>query len=74
MRYETPGLERWNSRAYDSSFGYVSTQGAPLVDLLDPQPGERVLDLGCGTGVLTAQIAFREIGTTPSSPTPRSTG
>ncbi|HLU73658.1 MAG TPA: methyltransferase domain-containing protein [Nonomuraea sp.] len=59
MRYDTPGLERWNSRAYDSSFGYVSTQGAPLVDLLDPQPGERVLDLGCGTGVLTAQIAFR---------------
>ncbi len=59
MRYDTPSLERWNSRAYDSSFGYVSTQGAPLVDLLDPQPGERVLDLGCGTGVLTAQIAFR---------------
>ena len=46
MRYDTPSLERWNSRAYDSSFGYVSTQGAPLVDLLDPQPGERVLDLG----------------------------
>ncbi|MGI5273610.1 class I SAM-dependent methyltransferase [Nonomuraea sp. CA-218870] len=59
MRYDTPGLERWNSRVYDSSFGYVSTEGAPLVDLLDPQPGERVLDLGCGTGVLTAQIAFR---------------
>ena len=50
---------RWNSRAYDSSFGYVSAKGAPLVDLLDPQPGERVLDLGCGTGVLTAEIATR---------------
>ncbi|GAA0987821.1 class I SAM-dependent methyltransferase [Acrocarpospora macrocephala] len=59
MRYDTPSLIQWNARAYDSSFGYVSAQGAPLVDLLDPQPGERVLDLGCGTGVLTAEIASR---------------
>ncbi|MER7213664.1 methyltransferase domain-containing protein [Streptosporangium sp. NPDC000239] len=50
---------RWNARAYDSSFGYVSAHGAPLVDLLDPQPGERVLDLGCGTGLLTAEISSR---------------
>lgn len=37
----------------------MSTRGAPLVELLDPQPGERVLDLGCGSGVLTAEIAAR---------------
>ncbi|WP_405086978.1 class I SAM-dependent methyltransferase [Microbispora sp. NBC_01389] len=59
MRYETPSPTRWNARAYDSSFGYVSPVGAPLVDLLDPRPGERVLDLGCGTGVMTAEIAAR---------------
>lgn len=59
MRYDTPSMTRLTARAYDSGFGYVSPQGAPLVDLLDPQPGERVLDLGCGTGVLTAEIAAR---------------
>ncbi|WP_214327065.1 class I SAM-dependent methyltransferase [Nonomuraea sediminis] len=55
LRYDTPSLERLRS----NSFGYVSANGRPLVDLLDPQPGERVLDLGCGTGVMTAEIALR---------------
>ncbi|GAA2890081.1 class I SAM-dependent methyltransferase [Streptosporangium fragile] len=59
MRYDTPGMMRWDARAYDSSFGYVSAHGAPLVELLDPQPGERIVDLGCGTGVLTAEIHSR---------------
>jgi len=30
-----------------------------IVELLDPRPAERVLDLGCGTGVLCRQIAVR---------------
>ncbi|MBX6769817.1 MAG: class I SAM-dependent methyltransferase [Actinomadura rubrobrunea] len=49
----------WAVTTYDSAFGYVSAHGAPLVDLLDPQPGERIIDLGCGTGTFTAQIAER---------------
>jgi trans-aconitate methyltransferase len=49
----------WAVTTYDSVFGYVSAHGAPLVDLLDPQPGERIIDLGCGTGTFTAEIAER---------------
>jgi trans-aconitate methyltransferase len=37
----------------------VPALGAPLVERLNPQPGERILDLGCGDGVLSAQIAER---------------
>lgn len=44
---------------YDSAFGYVSAHGAPLIDLLDPQPGEKIIDLGCGTGAFSAEIAER---------------
>ncbi|GAA4066395.1 class I SAM-dependent methyltransferase [Actinomadura miaoliensis] len=50
---------QWAVTTYDSVFGYVSAHGAPLVDLLDPQPGERIIDLGCGTGAFTAEIAER---------------
>ena len=47
----------WDATAYDSRHGYVSRLGAGLIDDLDPQPGERILDLGCGTGHLTNKIA-----------------
>jgi trans-aconitate methyltransferase len=49
----------WAVGTYDSAFGYVSAHGAPLVDLLDPQPDERIIDLGCGTGLFAAAIAER---------------
>ncbi|MDX6738677.1 class I SAM-dependent methyltransferase [Actinocorallia sp. A-T 12471] len=49
----------WSVATYDSAFGYVSAHGAPLIDLLDPQPGERVIDLGCGAGLLTAELHAR---------------
>ena len=44
---------------YDRSFGFVSAFATDMVDLLAPEPGERIVDLGCGTGTLTAAIAAR---------------
>ena len=49
----------WDAGEYDASFGFVTRHGDALVDVLDPQQGERVLDLGCGTGHHAAEIAAR---------------
>lgn len=48
---------RWDAGLYDSRLGFVSRFGESLVDMLEPKPGERVLDVGCGSGDLAARIA-----------------
>src|SRR5205823_738911 len=35
---------------------FVPALGAPVLELLGPEPGEQILDLGCGDGVLTEKI------------------
>jgi trans-aconitate methyltransferase len=47
----------WDASLYESDHAFVWKYGAELLPLLNPQPGERILDLGCGTGRLTAEIA-----------------
>ena len=47
---------QWNARTYDQNARFVSDLGMPVVELLAPVLGERVLDLGCGDGVLTAKL------------------
>ena len=51
--------QHWNPERYRRCASFVPELGRDLVDLLDPRPGERVLDLGCGDGTLTARIAER---------------
>ena len=47
----------WEPGLYDAVHSYVSEYGRSLVDLLAPKAGERILDLGCGTGTLTHEIS-----------------
>lgn len=49
--------QQWNADDYARNARFVADLGVPLVDLLAPQPHERILDLGCGDGALTAKIA-----------------
>lgn len=46
----------WNAHLYDDKHAFVSKYGNSLVELLAPQRGEKILDLGCGTGDLTNKL------------------
>jgi trans-aconitate methyltransferase len=47
----------WDAERYQSRHAYIWQFGEALIELLAPRPGERIVDLGCGPGHLTAKIA-----------------
>lgn len=67
--HEEEGSNDWDGTFYKNSCSFVSEFGEELLTWLDPDPGERILDVGCGTGELTAKISRRSghvIGLDPS--------
>ena len=49
--------QHWSAERYAEAAHFVPALGAPVLELLMPAAGERILDLGCGDGVLTEKIA-----------------
>ena len=48
--------QRWSAARYAETAHFVPALGAPVLGMLEPSPGEHILDLGCGDGVLTENI------------------
>lgn len=50
-------MTTWNATLYDDKHKFVSNYGKNLVSILNPQNGEHILDVGCGTGDLAHDIS-----------------
>jgi SAM-dependent methyltransferase len=53
----SPPSQTWNAADYAAHAHFVPALGQPVLELLQPHAGERILDLGCGDGILTEKLA-----------------
>jgi len=65
-----PAGQEWSAQAYQANAAFVPALGRDVLALLAPQAGEHILDLGCGDGVLTAEIAASGAAVTGLEPAP----
>src|SRR5207237_10834637 len=59
LRPAVASTSKWDAAEYARVGGFVAELGGAALDLLDPRPGERILDVGCGEGTLTRKIIER---------------
>ena len=46
----------WNADLYEDKHGFVADYGKDLLSHVPDNPGQAILDLGCGTGALTQEL------------------
>ena len=51
--------QRWRAQEYETRARFVFEEAEEILRWLDAQPGERILDLGCGTGVIAERLMRR---------------
>lgn len=54
-QHNTKKME-WNTQLYDNKHDFVSEYGRGLLEFVPANKEQAILDLGCGTGTLTAQL------------------